>query len=188
MNGAARANGAAPVRDPRGQVARPVRPFLGPRLRKAVVVAHVLAAGTWIGVDVIVAVLVLVGRFAANVELAGLAYQALGTFVVVPMLTAGLVCLGSGVLLGLGTRWGLVRYRWVLVKLIVTVVLCALIMAALAPGMPGVVAHGEALAAGASSTADMSNLFFPPAVSLTALSFATVLAVVKPWGKVRRRR
>ncbi|HIZ35569.1 MAG TPA: hypothetical protein H9815_07305 [Candidatus Ruania gallistercoris] len=71
------------------------------------------------------------------------------------MLTSGLVCLGPGLLLGLGARWGLVRSRWVLVKLIVNVVLCVPIVVALRP--------------------------------LTALSFATVLAVFKPWGKVRRR-
>ena len=163
------------------------RPLLGPSLRKTVLVVHVLAAGTWIGVDVIVAVLVLVGRFSSSLEVAGLAYQALGTFILVPMLTAGLVCTASGVLLGLGTRWGLVRYRWVLVKLVINAALCILIVVALAPGMPEVVTHGEALAAGAGGTAEVRNLFFPPAVSLVSLSFATVLAVFKPWGTVRRR-
>lgn len=178
-------NRSAPARATRGQVAQP-RPLLGPRLRKIVLVTHVLAAGTWVGIDVIVAVLVLVGWFSASPDTAGLAYRALGSFLLAPMLTAGLVSLGTGLLLGLGTRWGLVRYRWVLAKLLVTVALCVLIVVALRPGMPEVVAHGEAVAAG-TGTADMSNLFFPPAVSLTALSFATALAVVKPWGKVRRR-
>ena len=170
-----------------GKVAQP-RPLLGPRLRKTALVAHVLAAGTWIGVDVMVAVLVVVGWFAASPEVAGLAYQGLGTFVLAPMLTSALVCLGTGLLLGLGTRWGLIRYRWVLVKFIVNVALCVLIVVALRPGLPEVVAHGEALGAGAGSIRDVSTLFFPPAVSLAALSFATVLAVVKPWGKVRRHR
>ncbi|WP_235912122.1 hypothetical protein [Ruania zhangjianzhongii] len=178
---------AAAAHTSRRQVAHSSAPFLGPKLRKTVLVVHVLAGGTWIGVDVIVAVLVLVGRFSNSPGTAGLAYHALGTFALIPMLTSGLTCLGTGLLLGWGTRWGLVRYRWVLVKLVITVVLCVLIVAALAPGMPEVVAHGEALAAGAGSTADMSNLFFPPAVSLVSLSFATVLAVFKPWGKVRRR-
>ena len=177
---------ATPSRASVGHLAPP-RPLLGPGLRKTVLVVHVLAAGTWVGIDVMVAVLVLVGRFATGPELAGLAYQALGTFVLVPMLSAGLVCLGSGLVLGWGTRWGLIRYRWVLVKLVVNVALCVLIVGALRPGLPDVVAHGEALAAGAGGAADISNLFFPPAVSLASLSFATVLAVVKPWGKVRRR-
>jgi hypothetical protein len=34
---------------------------------------------------------------------------------------------------------------------------------------------------------DVGDLVFPPIVSLTALSLATVLAVYKPWGRLRRR-
>lgn len=170
------------------ETARRTRSALRPRARKTVLVAHVLAAGTWVGVDVMVAVLVLVGWFSTSVSTAGLAYRALGAFVVVPMLVAGLTCLATGLLLGLGTRWGLVRYRWVLVKLIITVVLCVLIVLVLQPGMPAVAAHGESLAAGDGGSGEVSRLFFPPAVSLMTLSFATVLAIAKPWGKVRRVR
>src|SRR5699024_3225472 len=46
--------------------------------------------------------------------------------VLVPMLTSALVCLGSGLLLGLATRWGLARYWWVLAKLVITVALTVL--------------------------------------------------------------
>jgi hypothetical protein len=58
----------------------------------------------------LVAVLVSTGWFADDVELRSLAYRALAAFVVWPMLVSGLVCLGAGLLLGLGTRWGLIRY------------------------------------------------------------------------------
>ncbi|WP_318279315.1 hypothetical protein [Agrococcus baldri] len=161
------------------------RPWLSQRWRKAALVLHILGAGTWIGIDVLVAVLVLVGWFSPDAQLAGLAYRALGTFVVAPMLAAALVTLGTGLLLGLGTRWGLVRHWWVLVKLVLNVVLAVLIVVALQPGMEAVVAHGEALAGGAAPSGDVRTLFFPPAVSLAALSLATALAVVKPWGRVR---
>jgi hypothetical protein len=151
-------------------------------------IVHILSAGAWIGIDVIVAVLVATGWFAADTAVRGLAYQALGRFVVTPMLTAGLVCLASGVVLGLGSRYGLVRYWWVAVKLAANVVLCILIVVALRPGMGDVVAHGRILATGGVSPIDVSSLFFPPAVSLTALTLATVLAVAKPWGQIRRPR
>jgi hypothetical protein len=104
------------------------------------------------------------------------------------MLTAGLVCLATGILLGLGSRYGLVRYWWVAVKLVMNVVLCVLVLIALRPGLDEVVEHGRALAAGRVSTLDVSSMFFPPAVSLTALTVATVLAVVKPWGLIRPSR
>lgn len=165
---------------------RTTRSRLTPRTRKAVLVVHLLAAGAWIGIDVIVAVLVLTGGLAQDHATRGLAYQALSTFVVMPMLTAGLLCLASGLLLGLGSKWGLVRYWWVAVKLALNVALCTLIVVALRPGMADVREYGEALSAGATPVGNVSDLFFPPAVSLTALTTATVLAVFKPWGRIRR--
>jgi uncharacterized membrane protein len=163
------------------------RPWrLSGRTRKTVLILHILAAGTWIGVDVIVAVLVLTGWFGGDAASRGLAYQALGTYVVWPMLTAGLVSLVTGVILGLGSKYGLVRYRWVAVKLALNLILCTLILVALQPGMAEVVAHGRDLSAGTPSARDMTDLFYPPIVSLSALTLATILSVTKPWGRLRR--
>ena len=149
---------------------------------------HVLAAGVWIGVDVIVAVLVVAGWFAGDTMVRGVAYQALGIFVLWPMLTAGLVSLASGVLLGLGSNYGLVRYWWVAVKLVLNIVLCTLIVVLLRPGLDDLRAYGLDLTTGAAAAdLDRSWLFFPPAVSLTTLSLATTLAIAKPWGRVRSR-
>jgi hypothetical protein len=155
-------------------------------LRRTTLVVHLISAGAWIGIDVIVGVLVLFGRFGGDTATRGLAYQALGLFVVWPMLTAGLVCLVSGLVLGMGTRWGLVRYWWVAAKLVLNLVLCSLIVVVLQPGMGEVRAYGRDLSAGVPTHGSVSTLFFPPAVSLTVLSLATVLAVWKPWGRTRR--
>lgn len=167
---------------------RPQTFSLGKTGRSAVLVVHIVSAGAWIGIDVIVGVLVLSGWLTADPVISGLAYQALGTFAVAPMLASGLVCLASGALLGVGTRYGLVRYWWVAVKLVMNLVLSLLIVFALQPGMTAVVEHGRALAAGQASTLDVTNLFFPPLVSLTVLTVATVLSVFKPWGRIRSER
>jgi hypothetical protein len=156
--------------------------------RRATLVAHIVAGGAWIGIDVIVAVLVLTGRFSGDLAVRSLAYQALATFVVWPMLTAGLVCLATGLILGLGTTWGLLRYWWVAVKLALNLVLCTLIVLVLRPGMDEVAGYGRELLVGTPDPATVSTLFFPPAVSLTTLTLATVLAVFKPWGRIRPRR
>jgi hypothetical protein len=52
--------------------------------------------------------------------------------------------------------------------------------------MADVVTHGRLLAAGTESPIDVSQLFFPPAVSLATLTFATFLGVFKPWGRLRK--
>jgi hypothetical protein len=161
---------------------------LGKNARRVTLVVHILAAGAWIGIDVVVGVLVVAGWFTTNPSIQGLAYQALGTFSVGPMLSAGLICLASGVLLGLGTRFGLVKYWWVAVKLAMNLILCFLIVFALRPGMADVVEHGRTLVSGGESQLDVANLFFPPVVSLSALTIATVLAVFKPWGRLRPAR
>lgn len=157
------------------------------RTRKTVLILHILSAGSWVGVDVIVAVLVFTGWLSDDRSLKGLSYQALGTFVVWPMLVSGLASLVTGVILGLGSKYGLVRYWWVAVKLVLNVVLCTLILIALQPGLGDVAQYGRDLAAGTATERDVSDLFFPPIVSLSALTFATILSVAKPWGRLRKR-
>ncbi|WP_433364535.1 hypothetical protein ACQPZX_34140 [Actinoplanes sp. CA-142083] len=156
--------------------------------RRVTLITHIVSAGAWIGIDVMVAVLVGVGWFGSDTGVRGLAYQALGTFVVWPMLTSGLICLITGVILGLGTKFGLLRYWWVAVKLALNLLLCTLIVFLLQPGMDEVAAYGRDLPLGTTDPSTVSSLFFPPAVSLTTLTIATVLAVVKPWGRIPGRR
>ena len=165
---------------------RAPRPWLGRRARTLVLVVHIVAAAAWIGIDVLVAVLVGTGALASDPAARGLAYQALATFVVVPMAVAAVATLISGVLLGLGTRWGLVRYWWVAVKLAMNLVLVVLILVLLRPGMAEVGVAGAEIAATGSTDADLAFLVFPPTVSLTMLTLAVVLAVAKPWGRLRR--
>ncbi|HEX6345170.1 hypothetical protein [Umezawaea sp.] len=151
------------------------------RLRKTVLVTHVVSAGTWIGVDVVSAVLVAIG-WARSGDDRTSPHQALADHFVVPLLlcglVAGLVCLVTGVLLGLATKWGLVRYRWVAVKLVLNVVACALMTAFLGP-------IGE-LSTGEQPLRDIWFVSFLATTALALLTFATVLSVFKPWGRVRR--
>lgn len=167
----------------RGSAWRLSRPW-----RRTVLIAHIVSAGAWIGIDVIVAVLVLTGWFSPDVEVRSLAYRALAHFIVIPMLTSGLICLITGGWLGWGTPWGLVRYWWVAAKLAINLALCTVMVVVLAPGMDDVDRYGRSLLAGTPDHLQVATLFFPPAVSLTTLTFATVLAVVKPWGRIRAGR
>lgn len=153
-----------------------------------VLTVHILGAGAWIGIDVVLGVLVFTALLTSSTATEALCYQVLELFAVWPLLTAGLVTLASGVVLGLGTKYGLVRYRWVAVKLVVNVVLVALVTFALRPGLADAAAYGELLAAGGSGRSDVGGLVFPPLVSGVALVTATVLSVFKPWGRLRRPR
>src|SRR5919112_2631313 len=111
--------------------ARPWR--LGARTRKGVLVVHIVSAGAWIGIDVVMAVFIFTALLSDDDNIKALCYRALELFAVWPLLTTGLVCLVSGVVLGLGTKYGLVRYWWVAIKLVLNIVLTALVPIALRP-------------------------------------------------------
>ena len=165
--------------------ARPWR--LGARTRKGVLVVHIASAGAWIGIDVVMAVLVFTALLTGSEGTRALCYRALELFAVWPLFTTGLVSLASGVVLGLGSKWGLVRYWWVAIKLVLNIVLTALVLVALRPELSKAAEQGRRFAAGAPASLAVGDLIFPPIVSPTALLIAVVLAVFKPWGRIRKR-
>ncbi|WP_255621678.1 hypothetical protein [Pseudonocardia sp. DSM 110487] len=162
-----------------------VRGRMRPRTRKGVLVAHIVAAGAWIGLDVMLGVLVFTPPLTSDPAVAALCYQAM-PLLFWPILVSGLTSLVTGVVLGMGTHHGLVRHWWVLVKLVLNIALTSLVVVLLGPGMAEAAEAGRRLAAGVPVDIDLSNMVFPPIVSGTSLVVATVLAVYKPWGRVRR--
>jgi uncharacterized membrane protein len=166
--------------------ARPWR--LDARTRKVVLVVHIVSAGVWIGIDVVMGVVIFTALLADDENTKALCYRALELFAVWPLLTTGLVCLVSGVVLGLGTKWGLVRYWWVAIKLVLNIVLTALVLVALRPGVMEAAEQGRRFMAGEAASLAVGDLIYPPIVSPSALLVAVVLAVFKPWGKIRKRR
>lgn len=164
---------------------RPTR--LSPRARKTVLVVHIGSAGAWVGVDVAMAVVVFTAVISDDDRTRALCYQALKLFAVWPLFVVGLLCVASGVILGAGSRYGLVRYWWVATKLAVSILLVSLVPLALRPGLDGLSDLGRDLAAGHPVTASVGDMIYPPIVSPAALLFALVLAVFKPWGRIRSR-
>lgn len=159
-----------------------------PRVRKALLALHLMAVGTWLGLDVVLAVLVYTALSTDDTVTMAVSYEALGSVVTWPLpVTAGLV-LGTGVLLGLGTRYGLLRYRWVVVKLVLTVVMTLLVLFALRPDIGALAATGRTLLTDGGSYDTPLWLVSPPTVSIMCMVLLIVISVFKPWGRTRRRR
>jgi hypothetical protein len=156
------------------------------RARKWYLVAHIVAAGAWIGIDAVLGVLVCTALISDDTTVVATSLQALELFAVWPMLTAAVLTLGTGVVLGMITKYGLVRYWWVAVKLAVNVLMVLLIFFALRPGLYDAAEYGRQLAAGATPEGDPSGLLPPVVVAPSLLLFASVLSVFKPWGRVRK--
>jgi hypothetical protein len=164
------------------------RPFrLGTRTRRAVLITHIASAGAWLGVDVAMAVLIVTAMATDEPGTLVFTLQALELVSVWPLLACGLLCLLSGIGLGLGSRWGLLRYWWVAVKLVLNLALTGLVLVALRGEVTEQATLARRAAVGEAVTFDLSNLVYPPTVSPTLLLVAIALSVIKPWGRVRNR-
>ncbi|WP_181274240.1 hypothetical protein [Brevibacterium oceani] len=154
-------------------------------VRKMLLLMHIAAAGAWLGFDLVLGILTVTAVSAAATDAASAAVS-IAAFTSWPLIAAGLVTLTTGILLGIGSKYGLIRYRWVLVKLVLTIVLIALVPILLLSGVATLHENGvAALAAGSTPTVAI-NALFPPIVSTTSVAFAMVLSVFKPWGRLRR--
>jgi hypothetical protein len=160
---------------------------LGIRARRIALITHIAAAGAWLGVDVAMAVLIVTAMTSSDRGTLAFTLQALELVTVWPLLSCGLVCLLSGVVLGLGSRWGVLRYWWVATKLAITLVLLTLVVVSLRFEVADQAARARRLAAGVPVTFDLTNLIYPPTVSPALLLVALALSVVKPWGRIRSR-
>lgn len=159
-------------------------------MRKFVLLAHILSAVSWIGVDLVMGVLSFRGLTTDDPQTLATAYGGLALFCVPLLLTLGLLTLTTGVVLGLGTRFGLARYWWVVTKLVITVVLCVLVLVLLRPTLAEAGTQ-TALVDGTLPerlTDVRRDMIFPPIVSTSALLFASWLSVYKPWGVTPRGR
>jgi uncharacterized membrane protein len=160
---------------------------LGNHLRKTVLLLHIVAGGTWFGLDVAMAVLVITAIGTDSAAARAHTLQSLKLITVWPMFSSAMLSLITGILLGLGSNYGLVRYWWVAIKLVLNLVLATLVVTALRGEVVNAASLGAQLAGGADVEWNFTNMIYPPIVSPTALTIAFVLAVFKPWGRIRRR-
>jgi uncharacterized membrane protein len=161
---------------------------LGRTSRRIVLVTHIASSGAWLGVDVAMAVLIAAAWTTADPRTRASSLQALELVTVWPLLTCGLLCLVSGLVLGWGSRWGVLRYWWVATKLVINLVLTALVLVSLRFEVAEQADRARRLLAGEAVTFDLSDLIYPPTVSPTLLLVAMTLSVVKPWGRIRGSR
>jgi hypothetical protein len=158
---------------------------LPPAWRKALLVLHVVSGISWMGVDIAILVLLITARTTADPLLVVSAFNAIRMIVPVAVPPLSLAILVTGLSLGLGTTWGLVRYWWVLVKLVLSLVMTVLVFTSLVPAVNqiGVIAMTttSADAVRASLGPLLTGLMFPPIVSFLMLGVATVLSIFRPW-------
>ncbi|MEU9076007.1 DUF2269 domain-containing protein [Kitasatospora sp. NPDC048538] len=168
---------------------RPPGGTLPPRARKSLVVVHVVASVSWLALMLCLLTLAVTALATEDADRLRSAYRAMGMLGDALILPLSLATLVSGVVLGLGTSWGLFRYYWVSAKFWLTLAAAAASLIALSARLHDAVRVVNAHPTGPISAADLGfvrlNTVIVPSVALALYLFAVVLSVFKPWGRRR---
>jgi hypothetical protein len=93
-----------------------------PRLRKFALAAHITLGVGWIGAVagyIALDVAAATSRDAQTLRAAYLAMESIAWHVIVPLALGSLL---SGLVMSVGTKWGLFRHYWVLISLLLTII------------------------------------------------------------------
>jgi hypothetical protein len=139
--------------------------------------AHVLTSVGWFGIAVLVAFCGIAASVTGERVMSDALYRVIET---APWLSIpfGVAAFATGVLLGLGTKYGIVRYWWVVAKIVIA--LAVIVTDAV---LVRTVAH-DALVSGHAA----GPLYGSTVAHVVVLAVATVLSVFKPGGVTPRGR
>lgn len=145
--------------------------------RHTILTVHIAASVAILGDSVAFLAIAVRARGQSPVD-AHASYEILGMLSLAFGIPLSFIALGTGVALGLGSRWGVFRYPWVVTKL-------ALLVSVMAVG--GVVL-GPAQDAALDRTGGSTALIAGATWDVAAVTLATGLSVFKPGRAIRSRR
>jgi len=154
--------------------------MMTPALRRFTFTTHVTSSVGWVGAALAFLALAVIGLTSEDplkVRGAYLLMAPAAWFVLVPLAHASLL---SGIVLSLGTMWGLFRHYWVVLKLGITVFATVILLIYMGTfrEMAGVAADPVVDLAAVRNASPMVHAI----LALVLLVSATVLGVYKPFG------
>jgi hypothetical protein len=163
--------------------------LMPPAVRRGALAVHVVCSVGWIGAAAAYLALGVAAEISGppqTVRAAWIGMELTGWFVIVPL---GCLAFLTGLLMAVGTPWGLIRHYWVLIALTLTTVALAVLIV----HMPSVSATAElARSADDPATIQLGGDVVHPALGLVVLAVVAVLNIFKPRGLTaygqRRRR
>jgi hypothetical protein len=158
---------------------------MSPRLRRIALILHVVSSVGWLGSVVAFLALAVVGLRDEDADVVRAVYRATGllaTLVIVPLNYAALA---TGLVSALGTKWGLLRHWWVLMKFLLILLGTILFTLHLEP----IRIVAAAAAAGPIASGDLHGvrvqIVFDAAAAIVLLLVTTTLSIFKPRGMTR---
>lgn len=157
-----------------------------PFVRKFALMAHIVSSVGWIGALVVYLALAITGLTSHSAQMVRAAYLAMelaAWFVIVPLSLASFL---SGLVLTIGTAWGLFRHYWVIFKLFLNVfAVIVLLLYTQSIGHFAGIAANETLPTAALSALRNPTHVLHTSGALLMLLAATTLSVYKPRGMTR---
>ena len=155
--------------------------MLTPRGRQAWLTAHIVSSVGWIGAVAAFVVLDLATAFSAKEPLLRAAYIAMDLVARYAIVPLAMWALATGLVVSLGTRWGLFRHYWVVVSLALTVLSTLVLMVQLP-----LIGQRAELAADPQATAgqvrEAGTMLVHSVGGIVVLLAILVLNVAKPKG------
>jgi len=154
-----------------------------PRLRKFALTVHLTFSIGWIGAVVAFLALVvaaMTSQDAQTLRAAWIAMELTGWFAIVPLALASLL---TGLVMALGTKWGLFRHYWVLISLVLTILATGVLLGNMqtVSFFAGIAAETDSADVGGLRGGLRSELLHA-GVGLLVLLVIQVLNVYKPRG------
>ena len=156
-----------------------------PWLNKFMLTSHITFSVGWLGAVAVFLALAITGLTSQHTQLAHASYLAMelsGWFVIVPFCFASLL---TGILQALGTKWGLFKHYWIVVKLFLTIAATIVLLLHMQP-----ISYLAGVAADASfsNTQELGlriQLIADAGAAILVLLAIITISVYKPWGKIQ---
>ena len=151
------------------------------------VVVHTVASVSWLALMLCLLTLATMALTTNDPDTVRSAYRAMGMLGDVLIIPLSLLTLLSGVVLALGTSWGLFRYYWVSTKfwltLAATVASIFALTARLHDAVHAVARHPTGPVSAMNLGFLRYNVVIVPSVALMLYLANVMLSVFKPWGR-----
>lgn len=154
-----------------------------PHFRKFMLTAHIIFSVGWLGAVTGFLALSIAGLTSQDIQLirsAYLAMELIGWFVIVPSCFGALL---TGLVLSLGTSWGLFRHYWVLVKFFLTIGATILLLLHMQPISYMAEVMSETTFSNSEHRGLQVQLVADATAAFLVLLVNTILSVYKPWGR-----
>ena len=159
--------------------------IMTPRLSKAVLTSHITFSVGWLGAVAVFLVLAVTGLTSQDVLLVRsslIAMELCAWFVIVPFCVTSLF---TGVIQAVGTKWGLLKHYWIVVKLFLTVASTILLLLHMQP-----ISYLSGIAikpsfSNSQLAEQLIDLIAKAGAAILVLLAITTISIYKPWGRIQ---